>query len=235
MTDHLPSLTRPTSSGPASPPRPTSRRWTPCASRRWARPASISALLKSLGAMSPDERRDRRAPRSTACATASPPLIADAQGRAGGRRAGRPARRRPARPHPARAAAPQGLGASDHAGDGRDDRHLRRDGLRRRRGPGHRGRLPQLHGPELPAPPPGAGDARHLLPSARTRDGERKLLRTHTSPVQVRTMQRTNAPPARRGSPSAASRRSASSRPAAPIAATATPPTPRCSTRSRGW
>ena len=27
-------------------------------------------------------------------------------------------------------------------------------------------------------------------------DGERKLLRTHTSPVQVRTMQRTNAPPA---------------------------------------
>src|ERR1700674_5239386 len=27
-------------------------------------------------------------------------------------------------------------------------------------------------------------------------DGERKLLRTHTSPVQIRTMQRTNAPPA---------------------------------------
>ena len=48
--------------------------------------------------------------------------------------------------------------------------------------------------PQLPAPPPGAGDARHLLPEARTRDGERKLLRTHTSPMQVRVMQRANAP-----------------------------------------
>ncbi len=52
------------------------------------------------------------------------------------------------------------------------------------------------------------------------RDGKRKLLRTHTSPVQVRTM--LNRSP-----------RSASSARAAPIAATPTRRTPRCSTRSR--
>ena len=72
---------------------------------------------------------------------------------------------------------------------GRDDRHLRRDGLRRGRRPGHRGRLPQLHRPELPAQAPGAGDARHLLAAAEDERGERKVLRTHTSPVQVRVMQ----------------------------------------------
>ena len=53
-------------------------------------------------------------------------------------------------------------------------------------------------------------------------DGSRLLLRTHTSPVQVRTML-------------AKSRRSASSFRAAPIAATATRPTRRCSIRSRAW
>ena len=49
------------------------------------------------------------------------------------------------------------------------------------------------------------------------------VLRTHTSPVQIRTMM------------SARRRRSGSSRRAASIAATATPPTRRCSTRSKGW
>ena len=53
-------------------------------------------------------------------------------------------------------------------------------------------------------------------------DGERMLLRTHTSPVQIRTME-------------TRSRRSASSSPAAPTATTPTRPTRRCSTRSRGW
>jgi phenylalanyl-tRNA synthetase alpha chain len=56
-------------------------------------------------------------------------------------------------------------------------------------------------------------------------DGERKmLLRTHTSPVQIRAMKAAGG-----------TRRSASSRRAAPIARTATRPTRRCSTRSRGW
>ena len=53
-------------------------------------------------------------------------------------------------------------------------------------------------------------------------DGTQRVLRTHTSPVQVRTMQD-------------ASRRSASSRRAAPSAPTTTRRTRRCSTRSRGW
>ena len=54
-------------------------------------------------------------------------------------------------------------------------------------------------------------------------DGQPMLLRTHTSPVQIRTMQIAEAAA------------STSSRRAAPTAPTATPPTRRCSTRSRGW
>ena len=54
-------------------------------------------------------------------------------------------------------------------------------------------------------------------------DGSRLLLRTHTSPVQVRTML----------TPEAADPRHHSR--AAPIAATATRPTRRCSIRSRAW
>ena len=53
-------------------------------------------------------------------------------------------------------------------------------------------------------------------------DGSRLLLRTHTSPVQVRTML-TQKPPIRVIFP------------AAPIAATPTRPTRRCSIRSRAW
>ena len=52
------------------------------------------------------------------------------------------------------------------------------------------------------------------------RDGRPLLLRTHTSPVQIRTMQ-AGKPPFRIIAP------------AAPTAATATPPTRRCSIRSR--
>ena len=67
-------------------------------------------------------------------------------------------------------------------------------------------------------------------------DGERKLLRTHTSPVQVRTMRQGNiSRRRRRGSRPGRRRRSGSFPPAAPIAATATRRTPRCSTSSRGW
>ena len=54
-------------------------------------------------------------------------------------------------------------------------------------------------------------------------DGSRMLLRTHTSPVQVRTMLSAEAADPRHHSR------------AAPIAATPTRPTRRCSIRSRGW
>ena len=63
--------------------------------------------------------------------------------------------------------------------------------------------------------------------------GERKLLRTHTSPVQIRTMQRPTTS-CRPGSPPARSRRSASScRPHLPLDSDATHT--RCSTRWRAW
>ncbi len=54
------------------------------------------------------------------------------------------------------------------------------------------------------------------------RDGKRKLLRTHTSPVQVRTM-RSVQPPIRVICPGV------------PTGTIPTRPTPRCSTRSRAW
>ena len=56
-----------------------------------------------------------------------------------------------------------------------------------------------------------------------TADGERKLLRTHTSPVQIRTMLSAEAADPRHHAR------------AAPTAATATRRTRRCSTRSRAW
>ena len=62
-------------------------------------------------------------------------------------------------------------------------------------------------------------DTFFLTPDA---NGERKVLRTHTSPVQIRTMM-SQKPPIRIIAP------------AAPIAATRTPPTRPCSTRSKGW
>ena len=63
-------------------------------------------------------------------------------------------------------------------------------------GPGHRDRRAQLHGAQLPAP--ATRRARCTTPSSwrPTATGERKVLRTHTSPVQIRTM-RSQKPPIR--------------------------------------
>ena len=66
-------------------------------------------------------------------------------------------------------------------------------GFARRRGAAHRGRFPQFHRAQHPARASGAPGARHLL-SRRARSGrQRKVLRTHTSPVQIRTMQKQQA------------------------------------------
>ena len=64
-----------------SPPPPTRPRWKPCASPRSARSGSVTALLKTLGGMTPDERKvqgpainglkDRVTRRSTRAAKAS--------------------------------------------------------------------------------------------------------------------------------------------------------------------
>ena len=76
----------------------------------------------------------------------------------------------------------------DQPDDRRDRRDLRRDGFRRRRGAAYRGGFLQLHRAQHPARAPGAAGARHLLPAASGRTARRLVLRTHTSPVQVRTM-----------------------------------------------
>ena len=70
-------------------------------------------------------------------------------------------------------------------------------------------------------PASGAGNARHLLLEAGG-GGERKLLRTHTCPVQIRTMM-TQKPPIRVIAPGRI------------FARTPTRPTRRCSTRSKAW
>ena len=62
-------------------------------------------------------------------------------------------------------------------------------------------------------------DTFYVAPQA---DGSSHVLRTHTSPVQVRTMLKTNRP-------------SGSFRRAAPIASTVTPPIHPCSTKSKRW
>ena len=114
-----------------------------------------------------------------------------------GSRARRRARaRRPARPtcrprstSPCPAAGRLGQPPPGEPGDAGDRRDLRRARLQRRRGTGGRGRLPQLRGAQLPARSPGARHPGHLLPAE---DG--RLLRTHTSPVQIRTMLERNPP-----------------------------------------
>ena len=173
----------------AAAPR-TWRRWKRCASPRSARPGSISGLLKSLGAMSPDERRvegpaiNGLRDRVAAAIAARKAALEDA---GAGRASWPPARLDLSLPAP-----PRRKGSVHPTMQVMDEMVaiFAEMGFARGRRPGHRGRLPQLHGPQLPAPPPGARDARHLLPEARTPDGERKLLRTHTSPIQVRVMRR---------------------------------------------
>jgi len=53
-----------------------------------------------------------------------------------------------------------------------------------------------IHRAEFPGRPSGARDATTLF-SSRTKRGERKLLRTHTSPVQIRTMEKRSRRPHR--------------------------------------
>ncbi len=88
----------------------------------------------------------------------------------------------PPRPRDARADPPD---LPHHGGDRRD---FRRHGLHRG-GRSRRGkRLVQLRRAEHPGAPPRAGGSRHLL-SAAPRDGNAPpVLRTHTSPGQIRTM-----------------------------------------------
>ena len=115
------------------------------------------------------------------------------------------------RPHP-----------PDQPGVRRNHRDLRRHGLLDRRRAGHRERRLQFHQAQLPARPSRARDARHVL--LRARRQRRAQAAAHAYEP------RAGAHDA--GAEAADPRRSA---PAAPIAATPTRRTRRCSIRSRGW
>ena len=204
--DALRELPRPLA---ASRPTPTSRRSTTSSSSR--KSGSVTGLLKTLGALPPEARRefgaarqraqdrDRRR-RSTRSAQA---LGADAAARRRRRRhAARP--RAAARPRPsADARAPAGRG------------HLHAHGLRDPRRPRSRRRLPQLRSAQHAARSSRARHAGHALP--RRADRRRHvgraqravaghvpeaqvraatLLRTHTSAMQIRYM-KTFPPPVR--------------------------------------
>ena len=152
---------------------------------------SISGLLKSLGSMSPDERRTPRGPRSTACATGSPPLIAarkaelDDAALEASLAAGRLDLSLPAPPrrhgsvHPILQVMDEMIAIFAEMGfslaegpDIEDDFH---NFTALNFPPRHPAR--EMH------------DTFFLQPGP---DGERKLLRTHTSPVQVRVMRKAN-------------------------------------------
>ena len=128
---------------------------------------SISALLATLGKLAPDERKTQGAAINALKDQVTEALAAR---RAVLKRAGLEAQlKREALdvtlpvPLPGVETGPH---PSDQPGDGRDHRHFRRDGLRRRRRAGHRERRLQFHQAQLPARPSGARDARHVLPRA---------------------------------------------------------------------
>ena len=183
---------------------------------------SVSALLKTLGTMAPDERKQgpadqrpqgpRHAKRSTRKSNAlqarrsprgSPPR---SRCHAAGAR-----ERARARPHP-----------SGQPGDRRDHRDFRRHGLLRRRRAGHRDAISTISPRSIFPKASGARDARTFFFNPKP-DGERKVLRTHTSPVQIRTMEKAEAADPRHH--------------AGPHLSHPTPtrPTRRCSTRSKAW
>ena len=86
---------------------------------------------------------------------------------------------------------PAGARHPDLHGDGPDRGRLRGDGLGGCAGSRARGGMVQLRRPELPEGPPGAGHAGLVLrrdPQNGQPQDTGLVLRTHTSPVQVRTM-----------------------------------------------
>ncbi len=173
---------------------------------------AVSALLKTLGSMTPDERHDQ-GPAINGLRDRVAGAIAERKAELEAAGAGGPARRPGARPDPAGRPAPQGLGPSHPAGDGRDDHDLRRDGLLGGRRPGHRGRLPQLHRPELPARSTRRG--RPTTPSSSTRRRTGSASCCAPTPRRCRSAP-CSGPTSRRprpGSPRPRSRRSAWSMP----------------------
>jgi phenylalanyl-tRNA synthetase alpha chain len=203
--------------GRANSPRDDGARSNSAKARYLGKSGRLTEILKALGKLEPEQRREvggrdqrrqgthrvrarppgerARAERCSRRGSARRRIDVTLPGRGG--RAGRHCIRFP--------------GPRARRGD------LPLDRLRRRRRPRDRDRLAQLHRAEHAGEPPGALDARHLL---RRRTTTTLLLRTHTSPMQIRYA-RMHKPPIKVIAPGR------------PTASTPTPRTRRCSTRSR--
>jgi hypothetical protein len=91
--------------------------------------SELSQALRSLGSLPADERRETSKAANTAQSLISAVIKAREVELEGAELDARLKAEHP-RPDPALASAPQRFGPSDHAGHGRDDRRLRRHGLR---------------------------------------------------------------------------------------------------------
>ena len=160
---------------------------------------AVTGLLKTLGGMTPEQRQSE-GPRIHALREAVTEAIAGAQGGARGRRARAAAGDRDARHDPAGRAAAAGQRPSGQPGDGRACRDFRRSRLLGR-DRARRSRTTGTTSPRSTSPKAirrgrcttlSISTSRHRADPAS--DGQRMLLRTHTSPVQIRTMMEQKPP-----------------------------------------
>ena len=184
---------------------------------------SVSALLRTLGAMTPEQRKaegpringlkDRVTEALAARKDALKHAALDARLNTETVDVTLPVREPPAEvgPH-----------SSDQPGDRRTDRDLRRHGLRGRRRAGHRDRRSQLHQAQFSRGPSGPGDARHVLSSIRSRTARAAAAHAHLAGAGPHDAEPEAADPRHHPGPHLSQR-------------LATRPTRRCSTRSRAW
>ena len=155
----------------------------------------LTALLRDLGKTPPEQRRERGAALNQ-LKDALTAAIEARRARTGSRRTRRAPGRRTARSDPAAAPARDRPDPSDQPHHGGDRRDLRRHGLRDRRRPGRRNRLDQFRRAQHPGASSGARRPGHVLSARRRATLPPPVLRTQTSPVQIRTML-TQQPPIR--------------------------------------
>jgi phenylalanyl-tRNA synthetase alpha chain len=154
---------------------------------------SISGLLKTLGAMSPEERQ-AQGPQIHALREAVTEALA-AQGRAGGAALDAQLAARDDRPDAARARSAARFGPPGQPGDGRAGRNLRRLGFAVATGPEIEDDWHNFTALNMPESHPArAMHDTFYFPDKDGASGREMLLRTHTSPVQIRSMLAQGAP-----------------------------------------
>ena len=184
---------------------------------------SVTALLKTLGTLSADERKSQGPlinglkDRVNAALVARRELVQ----KRGARRLGSTPRASTS-PCPCGKRRSKRPRSSNHPGDGRTHGDLRRYGLRHCRRSRHRDRRLQFHQAQFPARSSGARNARHVLLQSEAGRHAAAAAHAHLAGAGAHHAQ-----------PEAADPRHYSR--AAPIAATATRRTRRCSIRSRAW